>query len=132
MPLLSELSGLGKEFSEDLVRFSEGAPGRLLEFDKKPEPYMRLARFAKSLPTRPAREALAATEEFKAICESLNIKNVRVANTEGLALLATYVARDPAADPRWTQRIAETHRRIRGNANPTIAFDALFTGILTI
>ncbi len=132
MAISSEIKRLGMAENEDFIRLAEGAPGKLKVFAAKPEPYRRLAHFAKTLRKRAPREALSASEEFKSICDSLDSKVVRVGHTEGLALLATYLAREPHVDPRWTRVIAETHRRVRSNAQAGISFDALFARLLTM
>ncbi len=117
---------------EDLV-LAEGAPGRLEEILRNPEPYRELAALAKSLPTRRRAEALVLTERVRAIAERLEkVKgcNPRAAQAETLALLAAWVARDPAANPRWTAVLADAHRRIVGNGNAGVVLDGAFARML--
>ena len=117
---------------EDLI-LAEGAPGRLQEILRNPEPYRDLAALAKSLPKRRRAEALVLTERARAIAERLEKTkgcNARAANTEVVALLAAWVARDPAANPRWTAVLADAHRRIVQNGNATVVLDGAFARML--
>lgn len=117
---------------EDLI-FAEGAPGRLEEILRHPEPYRDLADLARSLPGRRRAEALVMTERLRAIAERLEKAkgcNARTANAEVLSLLATWVARDPDANPRWTAVLADAHRRIVQNGSPTVVLDAAFARML--
>ena len=117
---------------EDLI-FAEGAPGRLEEILRDPSPYRDLAALARSLPKRRRAEALVMTESLRGIAERLEkVKgcNARTANAEVLALLATWVARDSDANPRWTSVLADAHRRILQNGSPTVVLDSAFAKML--
>lgn len=117
---------------EDLV-FAEGAPGRLEEILRDPAPYRDLASLARSLPKRRRAEALVLTESLRGIAERLEKTkgcNTRTANAEVLALLATWVARDANANPRWTSVLADAHRRILQNGSPTVVLDSAFAKML--
>lgn len=118
--------------SDDFL-LAEGAPGRLEEILKDPGPYRDLAELARSLPKRKRGEALVLSERLRAIAERLEKAkgcNARTANAEALALIAAWVARDPSAEPKWTALLAEAHRRILQNGNPTLVFDATFARML--
>jgi len=117
---------------EDLI-FAEGAPGRLAEILAHPGPYRELAVLARSLPTRRRAEALVVTEQLRSIAERLEKAkgcNARAANAEVVSLLATWVARDPDANPRWTAVLADAHRRIVQNGSNTVVLDAAFARML--
>jgi DNA polymerase-3 subunit delta' len=117
---------------EDLV-FAEGAPGRLEEILRDPAPYRDLATLARSLPKRRRADALVLTESLRGIAERLEKTkgcNARTANAEVLALLATWVARDANANPRWTSVLADAHRRILQNGSPTVVLDSAFAKML--
>lgn len=117
---------------EDLI-FAEGAPGRLAEILANPEPYRDLAELARSLPSRRRAEALVVTERVRSIAERLEKTkgvNARAANAEVVALLATWVARDPNANPRWTAVLADAHRRIVQNGSNSVVLDAAFARML--
>ncbi|MEZ0327069.1 MAG: ATP-binding protein [Fimbriimonas sp.] len=134
LPSEESLRTLAPNVSEDLIRMSDGAPGRVLAAVQNPEAYERIAAFARSLFERPRGGALVAAEDFRQICELLAAKNgsgVRVANALAVELLATYLAREPAAPAEWTQAAVDSHRRIVGNVGAPIVFDALFASILT-
>ena len=117
---------------EDLL-LAEGAPGRLEEILREPGPYRDLADLARSLPRRSRTEALVLTERVRALAERLEKTkgcNVRAANAEAVSVLATWVARDPDADPRWTATLADAHRRILQNGNASVVLDAAFARML--
>jgi DNA polymerase III subunit delta' len=117
----------------DLRRLSEGSPGRLREMTRAPEPFAAIAEFARELPRRTPAEAIVVAERFRALAEGLAAPgglSARAANAEALDLLARCLARSPGTDPRWTHATLEAHRRILGNGNPALVFDALFAEML--
>jgi len=131
LPTEEELRRQFPEATEDDLRLSEGAPGRLRQILDRKDRYRRLADFARRLPHRKPGEALAVGDEFRAICEGLDAGGgARNANAEGLDLLAAFLAREPSADPRWTHLTIEAHRRILQNGSPGIVFDSLFSSML--
>lgn len=116
------------------AELAEGSIGEIERMREKPELYHALQRFAESLATRPAQEALAVADEFKALCdqwaEAYDLA-ARKAQTEASARLARYIMKLYPDRPSWAQAVIETHRRIQQNASPLAAFDALFTEMLT-
>ncbi len=135
LPTDSELKAIFPDATEDDLRLSEGAPGRLKGILANPEQYRKIASFARRLQGRKVGEALVASEEFKWICDGIGAsegEGARAANAEALNLLATYMARDSRANPASSQLIVEAHRRIIGNGSAPIVFDALFARILAL
>ena len=133
MPSDAELSKIASGLSGDIVRLAEGAPGRIAQIRKTPEPYLRLIAFARSLAKRPAGSALATAEDFREIADSLASATgggARAANASALELLATFLAREEGFPPSWTQMTVDAHRRVVGNANAGFVYDALFAEIL--
>lgn len=131
LPTEEELRALFPTATDDDLRLAEGAPGRLRQIVERHDRYEKLAVFARRLAVRSPGEALVASEEFRALCEGLDSGvGARAANAEGLDLLATFLARESGADPRWAQLAIEAHRRILGNGSPALVFDSLFTQIL--
>ncbi len=133
LPLIEDVMTLAPGASADLLRLSEGAPGRVIGSAANPQVYDRITGFARSLFTRPMGGALVASEEFRGIAELLasqTSSGVRTANALAVELLATYLAREPAAPAEWTQAAVDAHRRIVGNVGASIVFDALFASIL--
>lgn len=133
LPTQEELRGIFPEAEADDMRLAEGAPGKLRAILRHPEQYRQIATFGKELSRLTAADALVVSDNFKSVCERLGKvedMGARGANAEGLALLATFLAREPGADPRWAQWCVEAHRRILGNGGASIVFDGLFTRIL--
>lgn len=131
LPREEEVRRMFPEATEDDLRLAEGAPGRVQTILKRKERYRRIADFARGLAKRNPVEALVAAEEFRALCDGLDDESgARAANAEGLDLLASFLAREPGADPRWAQMAVEAHRRVVGNVSAPIVFDALFAAML--
>ena len=133
-PSESEIRSAFPDATPDQIRLSEGTPGRLSALVSKQDIYTRLAEFARSLPKRKRGEALIASEQFQSIADAFHAASdggVRAANAEALDTLATFCAREPGMDPRWTQLTIEAHRRIIANGAPGIIFDALFASMLS-
>lgn len=133
LPNRAEVEAQFPAVDPDLLRLAEGAPERVLAMVDHPELYKDIAALAKSLPKRRPGEALVLSEAVRGLAERLektNSANARAANAEVVAYLATYVARDPKADPRWVTTLAEAHRRIVGNGNATLVLDGAFARML--
>ena len=133
LPEASDLKANHPEAEPGDLILAEGAPGRLEEILRNPEPYRDLAALATSLPKRRRAEALVLTERTRAIAERLEKAkgcNARTANAEVLSLLAVWVARDPDANPRWTAVLTDAHRRIVQNGNAGVVLDAAFSKML--
>ena len=133
LPTADVLKSAHPEATADDLILAEGAPGRLEEILRAPETYRDIAALARSLPGRRRAEALVLTERVRALAERLEKTkgcNARAANAEVVALLASWVARDPDANPRWTAVLADAHRRIVGNGNAAVVLDATFARML--
>lgn len=133
LPEANELANLLPGADPTSIRLAEGAPGRLKTIATDAAKFARIADFGKRLLKRAPTEALIAAEEFRTICDgigALDDRNARSANAQGLALLAIYLAREPEADPEWTQAVTEAHRRILGNGNAAMVLEALFASML--
>ena len=95
--------------------------------------YRGIWQFAETLPNRRRQEALVASESLKGIADSLQKateSNARSANAETLELLAIALRHQ---HPDWHSARHETieiHRRVIGNGNAGLLFDALLTRIL--
>jgi len=134
LPTIEELEKAFPGATGDQIRLAQAAPGKLSEIVGNAAVYEPLAEFARRLIGRKEGEALLASEEFRALAEKIDgVKKsgARSANAEALSLLAVFLAREPSAPPIWTQLVIETHARVVGNANPAIAFDALFASLLS-
>ncbi len=118
---------------DPLWRLAEGAPGRYAQFQQNEAVFRGVWQFAETLPKRSLDEALVASETLKGISESLQKaieSNARTANTEALELLVIACRH---LHPEWyaaRSAMIEGHRRVVGNGNPTLVFDALMTNIL--
>jgi hypothetical protein len=130
VPSEEELRQAFGQLSQPEVLLSGGSIGVIEQMRQRPESYQRLYDFAASLPNRPASHALAAADEFREICESLEASSgtARAANAEGLKLLAT--ALSGLGHAEMAALVVETHRRIQGNAGASPALDALLAGLL--
>ncbi len=126
--LLDELPGADPA----LVDLALGSPGELGPMLTKPEPYRDLLAFAEELRTAGPAMALALTDRLREIAEALPGEGgARAGQARALELLARIVAHDARFPPSWTSRLAETHRRVLGNAAAGLALDALFATLLT-
>lgn len=115
------------------LELAGGAPGRAREFQEFASAYRPLYDFARNLDDRSPSEALAASEQFGALADSLQAArklNARTADAEALQVLASAYLLAPCANSQALQAMVETHRRILGNANPASALDALFMAVL--
>jgi hypothetical protein len=118
---------------DPLHLMAQGSPGRHAELQLHESAYLGIWHFAKTLRSRGPEQALIASDTLKELAEALQKArdlNARSANAETLETLATAVRH---LHPDWTaarHRVVEAHRRIVGNANATLTFDALTTEIL--
>jgi DNA polymerase-3 subunit delta' len=119
--------------SDPLWLLAEGAPGRYTEISADEGIYQAIWQFAESLGRRNFTEALVASESLKNLCDTYqkqNEQNARAAQSDVLELLAIALRHQY---PDWTQaRVAtiEAHRRIIGNGNSGLVFDALMMKLL--
>lgn len=128
LPKAEEWSAQGLPL--EVLELFGGSPGAYQRSQKNADTYRKLWAFAERLPSRPATDVLAASEEFSSLCDELekpNETNARAANAEGVKMLATFLS---ASQPDRVRPVIEAHRRILGNANATITFDAMFAEIL--
>ncbi len=133
LPTHEEMVRLYPEATPADLLLSEGAPGRTAHVLAHADRYRAIYEFAESLPTRSPGGALVASEQFRSICEGIEKAlgcGARAAQAEALETLAIALSRSKTADPRWSQKVLEAHRRVVGNASIGLALDALFTGIL--
>ncbi|RYG41760.1 hypothetical protein EON79_20200 [bacterium] len=123
LPRISELP----KATDDELRLSEGAPGRLRAIQAAPERYRPIADFGRRLKHRKKGDALRLADTFREIAERIPGENARASHAEALSLLALWLAREPGVNPRWPQLVIEAHRRIQGNGSATLIYDALFS-----
>lgn len=111
---------------------AQGAPGMLERLRRHPEPFREIWQIVQDAARADIGAALAYSERFRKVIETLQKAEETNARTAGAAALKALGAAAETAHlaPRAIQRIAESHRRILGNANATIEFDALFSGLL--
>lgn len=132
-PSAEELRATFAGVSEPEIRLAEGTPGRLTAVLGLRDWNGRLIDYSEGLLRRSAAEALVAADLLRGLAEDLDDATsigARAANAEVLARLANLMARDPQAPPEWTHLLVEAHRRIVGNANPSVVFDATLAGML--
>lgn len=136
--ILSRCSAVACELPDDrrddpLWKLAEGAPGRYEEFLQHEAVYRGIWQFAETLPNRGRAGALLAAETLKGIAEALQKatdSNARTANADILELLAIALRHQ---HPNWhfaRQQMIESHRRVVGNGNAALVFDALMTSVL--
>lgn len=136
--ILSRCSAVACELPDErkddpMWKLAEGAPGRYQEFLQHEAVYRGLWQFAETLPQRGRMEALVAAESLKGIADSLQKateSNARSANAETLELLAIALRH---LHPDWhlaRHETIETHKRVIGNGNAGLLYDALMTRIL--
>jgi len=133
LPSREEMRRLYPEATDADLILAEGAPGRTAHVLAHVDRYRAIYEFAESLPSRTTGGALVASEQFRTICEGIEKAlncGARTAQTEALETLAIALSRSKQADPRWSQKVLEAHRRVTGNASIGLVLDALFTGIL--
>lgn len=133
-PSAPDLLASFPDLTEDERRFSDGAPITLQKVRASTELYDRLARFARSLRSRRAPDVLVVAEEFRALCDAFgkaDESNARGSQTTAIHALALYLAGEPGTPPAWIRELAEAHRRIQGNVNASLVFDAMFARMLT-
>lgn len=111
---------------------AQGAPGMLARIRRNPDPFREIWQIVQDGAGFDVGAALACSERFRKAIETLQKAEETNARTAGAAALKALGAAAEAAHlaPKAIQRIAESHRRILGNANPTIEFDALFSRLL--
>lgn len=135
LPSEDEIREQYPQATSDDLQLIGGSPLRLKRLLDKPEPYRQIIALAKDLLSLPPGAALIATERLRKIAEGIEKASglgARAANAESVALLATYLSREPAANPRWAQLLTEAHRRIIGNVSATPVLDATFSKMLSM
>lgn len=112
--------------------FSEGNPGRLAQIQVAGTEYANLLSVFESAAKNGISGALGASEKARQVSEGLQDKlkmGARYAHCEVLKCLALWVVQNRQNHPESGRIIAESHRRILGNVNATLEYDALFATI---
>lgn len=128
---------LGENSSDSSQEFatvlSAGVPGELSFMLEHQDLYRRIWDFANSLPKRKAIEAFKLSEEAREFGEEIGkVRNfpARQGQLEFIQHIGTWARVTLADSPETLSRIAKCHRRIAGNVNAGLEFDALFSGLL--
>lgn len=109
------------------------SPGMLSQFRSHAEVYRPFFDLAESLSKLPPGAALKASEEFRSLCDGIGSAHkltARVANVEGLGLLASALA-SAGWSPSKVQAVLRVHTAVEGNAAMNLACDALFALLLS-
>jgi hypothetical protein len=86
----------------------------------------------KELPTYTPSRALVASEAFRVVCDDFERalgEKGRAAQAEALRTMGSLLPDGPLK-ARWAPLVAEAHRRIIGNGQASLVFDAMFTRML--
>jgi hypothetical protein len=133
MAIPCELPMEGLEVEPWLHAISRGSPGLAQRLARSADIYRDLYELAKDVARLPRSGALSLSERFRKIVERLQKAeetNARGAGAAALQSLGTALAAN-GFTPISIQRLAESHRRILGNANAPVEFDALFSAIMS-
>lgn len=135
MCINTEVSGIAANPDAPLWdRFCATSPGEAAEIKKYEAIYKNLLEFVEALPTLPLGAELKAAEVLRGIAEDYAEKSnagVRSSQARTLESLARAFS-VMAAPPQAIQMTLEAHRRILGNANAGIIFDALLVELASI
>jgi hypothetical protein len=115
------------------VLFSEGAPGVVRQIREVEEAYRLLYALFEELPAAPIGAALVMAERFREAAEVLEKptgQGSRACHAEALRCLALWIRHRMPGRPDRLAAVVETHRRVVGNANASLAFDPLFAILL--
>ncbi len=97
------------------------------------ELFSRIAAWVDALSSRDPAEALVASDELLDLADRLQKAEglgPRHARAEVLRLAAEGLRRRESYDPQVLEMFAEAHRRVLGNVQAGLAFDALLAGVL--
>lgn len=116
----------------DLTDIFLTVPHLVDRFREDRSAYDQMLRFVDALGTAPGGSALKMADDFRNLCGDMGEEDERErqANTQGLEVLATLIARRLPERPEWIHLTLEAHRRILGNVNARAVLDALFTRML--
>lgn len=126
VPLAREFGGDAE--LEEIGIALNATPGLAMEIDRRADRYRALYRFARNLNARRVEEAVAVSDEFKALCEGLRESKedtARGAYAEGVGVLAAFLLA-LGQGPRSSGPLADVHRAILGNGSASILLDAFF------
>lgn len=110
--------------------FGKGAPNRIQSIRDHLEPYTELANLLNSLNKWKPGAGLMVSQGFQRIADQFGEKLGVGARRGDLELLECVGEWARAECPGVLHEIVETHRRVRGNANASLQFDALSAQIL--
>lgn len=134
LPKKETLEAWMSGMSESEALFGEGTPGLSRLIRERREAYEAFASFFGSLKGNPFGAALRSAERFRSLSEGLEKATdcgARAANAEALRLLALWLAENRPELPHRLLEVLEAHRRVLGNANAPMLFDALFVRLLS-
>lgn len=112
--------------------FSEGNPGRLTQIQQAGTEYANLLTVFELAAKNGVAGSLGASEKARQVSDALQDKlniGARHAHGEVLRCLALWVVQNRQNHPDSGKIIAESHRRVLGNVNATLEYDALFATI---
>ena len=129
---LPERAGAIAAGDEPIESVFGGSPGGVAHVRENMAVYQRLFNLLESSRAAPLGAAFRFAEEVREIAGELAKSGLspRAANTKVVEAIASWLAREQPEDPEALRAVAETHRRIQGNAQPGIAFEDLFLGLL--
>lgn len=106
--------------------------GQMARIQKNPDFYEAFELFASRLGERPPSEALVASDQLREFAEALqNLEDLtaRQANAEICKLLGECLIKVRPKDVLAAEAVAKAHRRVLGNGNAGLDFDALMATI---
>lgn len=121
--------------SSDEIRFAEGSPGLLEMVRAHPKPYASLASLLHDSLGATRGEALWFSQQSRKVADSLAKAldlGVRAAHVEVLRASAAWFAEESSPNAERLAALAEAHRRVQGNVNASLAFDALWARLLQL
>jgi DNA polymerase III delta prime subunit len=92
----------------------------------------RFEAFANKLRHAKKQQMLVLSEEFRALCNTIELEDgsgARLSQAKALSLLAAAMIQTDPDRPDRVHHVIDAHRRILGNASSSLLFDALFASI---
>ena len=133
LPTAADLEAALGPITEAERLVSEGSPGRITQGRSDPEAIEAIAAFSRRLGKRELGDALAAADSLRSYCDALadtRKSGARLGQAEGLEQLGACVRGLYPERADWAEAISEAHRRILGNGNAGLVFDALMVTLL--